>query len=277
MLYMMKHKVTGEIKTLWKKDAARVKKFSNFELIQDQDEIKAILDDKYTSKHRGEGYDKNLPSVTVITNSLYPVDFYKEHNLIAWLDRQDTEGHKDHKQVQNVAFGKGTDLHAVLENYLKDNGKICNVSFKKYTDNKNFLNCLERFHIDERNIFECEHSEIFLKTPYIQGTIDCLGYYEDVPALIDFKTTSSKWGFASKDKLIPYYRQLCMYSMMLEECGIMTRRELEKLRYIIFQWHLVKEDYRRFEIEQENIFACKTNILKVLNWYHKVRETQIDD
>ena len=81
MLILVKHKITGEYFTIYRKDKNRflsLEKFFNaknetnepipfnFELIENQERIKQILEDEFTSKGRSEEYNPDLPSVTKI-------------------------------------------------------------------------------------------------------------------------------------------------------------------------------------------------------------------
>ena len=44
---------------------------NKFRLIKDKNEIKKILDSRYSSKNRGEEYTEGVPSATLISSALF--------------------------------------------------------------------------------------------------------------------------------------------------------------------------------------------------------------
>lgn len=125
MFVLIKNKITGEYHTIYKKDISNFKSLDkffnssefNFDIIEDNAEIKKILDEQFTSKGRGEEYNEDLPSVTKIAYNLFPLNINTEKFLIRfWNDTplKEQEGDK-----QNI-LSRGTFLHFILEQFVCD-------------------------------------------------------------------------------------------------------------------------------------------------------------
>ncbi len=126
MLIFVRHKINNEYFTIYRRDKQKflnLKYFFepepfNFELIEDTDKIKEILEEKFTSKNRGEEYNAETPSVTQLSYKLYPMNIDKEKFLIKWLNNNvvTTESEKTTQNILNL----GTVTHKILELYLCD-------------------------------------------------------------------------------------------------------------------------------------------------------------
>lgn len=136
---LVKNKITNEYKTLKSKDISeflRLEKFFktdpnlpqgkniefNFEIIEDFDKIKDILDNVFTSKNRGEDYNENLPSVSQIAYSLYPINIQSDKFLLRWQNNHEYTP-EDKLETQNI-LSRGTFIHFILEQFICDkNGR----------------------------------------------------------------------------------------------------------------------------------------------------------
>lgn len=133
MLILVKHKITGEYFTIYRKDKNRflsLEKFFNakneinkpisfnFELIENTEEIRHILEEEFTSKGRGEEYNPDLPSVTKIAYSLYPMDIDTEKFLIRYLN--DKVKTPEEEQQSEDTLSKGTFIHKICELWVTD-------------------------------------------------------------------------------------------------------------------------------------------------------------
>ena len=132
---LVKNKITNEYKTLKTRDIQaflRLDKFFesdpnlpkgktvsfNFEVIEDFDTIKDVLDNVFTSRNRGEDYNENLPSVSQIAYSLYPINIYSDKFLLRWQNNHEyTE--EDEIETQNI-LSRGTFIHFILEQFICD-------------------------------------------------------------------------------------------------------------------------------------------------------------
>lgn len=147
--------------------------------------------------------------------------------------------------------------------------------------------CLIEFIKNELLAVDCIFSEIFLKTKgYIQGSIDLVGMQDNKLIIIDFKTTSSvykeddeklgykvptkkgKWGSLSDS----YVRQLCVYYHLLKEHDLIPLHMLKDVSFKICQIHLVRNEYRVFDLEQASVLSWQKQINRVLKWYWETRQ-----
>lgn len=124
MFVLIHNKVTDEYGTIYKNDIddfLSIKKICEtefkYEVISDISEIKKILEDKFSSKGRGEEYNENLPSSTKIAYSLFPVNICKDKFLIKW--KNDTPLLEQNNNKEET-LNKGTIIHSVLEQYICD-------------------------------------------------------------------------------------------------------------------------------------------------------------
>lgn len=124
MFVLIHNKMTNEYGTLYQNDIEdfySIKKICEtdfkYEVISDRDKIKAILEDKFSSKGRGEEYNEDLPSSTKIAYSLFPVNICKDKFLIKW--KNDTPVIEQNSNKEDT-LNKGTIIHSVLEQYICD-------------------------------------------------------------------------------------------------------------------------------------------------------------
>lgn len=125
MFVLIKNKLTDEYSSIYRKDIQaflRLKDFFtskdfNFEIIEDRNIIKKILEDKFTSKGRGEEYNEDLPSVTKIAYTLYPVNINNDKFLLRW--KNDTPLIEQEGDKENI-LSRGTFIHYILEQYVCD-------------------------------------------------------------------------------------------------------------------------------------------------------------
>ena len=125
MFILVKNKITGDYHTIYRKDKQdflNLKSFFgtgefNFDIIEDVNDIKKILENKFASKGRGEEYDENIPSVTKIAYSLAPLNINSDKFLIRYWNNtplKEQEGDKE------FILAKGSWCHKILELYVTD-------------------------------------------------------------------------------------------------------------------------------------------------------------
>lgn len=101
MFVLIKSKITGEYSTIYRKDIENFKNLHkffnadpklngetvdfNFEIIEDINKIKEILDTEFTSKGRGEEYNEDLTSVSNIAYRLCPININTDKFLFRWF------------------------------------------------------------------------------------------------------------------------------------------------------------------------------------------------
>lgn len=134
MFVLVKNKITNEYNTIYKKDVEKFKSLNaffnsdpklqegetvdfNYEIIEDLDEIKKILETEFASQNRGNGYNKDLTSVSRIAYSLFPLDINNEKFLIRWKNNTPLKEQEDDK---NNILSRGTFIHKILQNWVMD-------------------------------------------------------------------------------------------------------------------------------------------------------------
>ncbi len=273
---------------------------NKFELITDKENIRKILNDKFSSKNRTEEYTQGLPSATIISSALFPMNLnqYAEKNdvaLLRWFNDKDKEEY-DLQQVENKkSTENGTFIHKVLELAILDDVRI----FKKLNklddyinealisqdvkrevleigDKKDYLNEMAKnvlgpfFESEFRNI-DPIFSEIFLKVSKIQGSIDLVFMKDKQLYIGDFKSSKKP---KSRKQLIDngYLRQLYIYSVMMLEAGLITKKEYDNLNFCIyfFNWNSGRysvQEFSKYEVDKSRLYVDY-----ILDWYYKMKE-----
>jgi len=162
---------------------------------------------KYIKKGVGRVYrireGVEYPSVTTIVNQTK--DPKDQEGLNKW---KDSVGLDVSKWIANDSMRMGTKVHEMIESYLM----FGTTKFPGYPllANAHFQNMKE--YLDK---IKTQHNEvsIFSDELKIAGTCDCVGTYEGIPSIIDFKTASK----AVEDYIHDYMVQATAYSIMVEE------------------------------------------------------------
>ena len=274
-MYLIQHKVYNDYRAINKADEYQLRYYPQYKLIKKPLEIANILKGNFNSARRGGQYNPNLPSVTQLIGELYPVDFRSESGLLRWLNNRTKTDQVKTNATKNTACEKGTALHEVLEKHLIDKGEITGECLSSYTDSDEILETLENFRAKEAGRIKSIKTEFFLQTSYCQGTVDLLCEYDGVLTLADWKTTSKKnkstlkGVFSTPSSLGQYKRQLALYTIMMDDCGVLTPEQIGALEYKIFQFHFVRKDYKVFSIPRAEIQSLEKEIIKVISWYDK--------
>lgn len=280
---------------------------NKLELITDKNKIKKVLSDKFSSRNRTEEYTAGLPSATVISSALFPLDIdYKKNGskfpLLKWWNNTSLEDMNAQKVKNKLSTDSGTLIHAVLENAMNDvDTRIYTKkrSLDKYIsmacESPDIIKMIDNF--EERKFYFVEMaqktlkkffendieyitpvaSELFINLPgKIQGAVDLLCYYKKRLTLLDYKTSK---GSKSRNQLIDsgYVRQLYIYSRMLYLGGYISKKELEQdFQGIIafFNWN----SYNSFihEFTKEEIDKSKAYVNFVYSFYWKTITEQED-
>lgn len=162
---------------------------------------------KYNKRGVGRVYrireGVEYPSVTTIVNQTK--DLQSMEGLNKW---KDSVGLDVSKWIANESMRMGTKVHEMIESYLM----YGTTKFPGYPllANAHFENMKE--YLDK---IKAQHTEVnvFSDELKIAGTCDCMGTYEDIPSIIDFKTASK----AVEDYLHDYLIQATAYTIMVEE------------------------------------------------------------
>lgn len=156
-----------------------------------------------TTTNSGRNYltpDGSLyPSVTTVLSIL------NEDIIKAWRKRV---GEEEANRISSRASNRGTRVHSIVEKYLSNEDTI---EFLPH-----IRQSLENLKPVLNNIETIYGLEVPLYSHHLglAGRCDCIGIYNGVPSIIDFKTSRY---IKKKEKISNYFAQGAAYSIMWEE------------------------------------------------------------
>jgi len=140
-----------------------------------------------------------LPSVTTVLGA------QKKDAIMAWRKRV---GEAEANRISKAATGRGTNVHTLCERYLNNEslGDIMPDAKEMFTAIKPLLNRINNIHYQEQALWS--------KQLGMAGRVDCIGEFDGVLSVIDFKTSKK---IKSKVEIEDYFWQTSAYSLMYEE------------------------------------------------------------
>jgi genome maintenance exonuclease 1 len=142
-----------------------------------------------------------LPSMTTV------LGHFKKAQIIEWRNRV---GSKAADAISNRASVRGTKFHSLLESYLKNEQNIFEDVMpdmrQAFTDVQSTIDKIDNIHYIEAPLY----SEVL----GVAGRTDVIGEYEQVPSIIDFKTSLRE---KREQWISNYFEQGTGYSLMYEE------------------------------------------------------------
>ena len=184
-------------------------------------------------RHYLDSNKKPVPSVTTVLSGTSK----SKDALIQWRNRV---GEEEAERIIKQSTDIGTAVHEVIENYL--NGKPWN-NFEE-TDDRSYIakKISDKFIKDGLNgITEIWGIEVGLLLDNLYaGTADCVGEYEGIPSLIDFKTAKK---IKKREWIEDYFLQGCAYA---NAHNVMFGTKIEQIvilmvdRNAIFQEFIVR-------------------------------------
>ena len=141
-----------------------------------------------------------FPSITTVLSIL------SEEAIAAWRKRV---GEETANRIGHQASGRGTQVHAIVEKYLKNeeiDGYLPHV--RQSLENLRPI-------LDSR-IGTIYGLEVPLYSTYlgVAGRCDCIAEFDGVRSIVDFKTSKR---VKTKDKISNYFAQMAGYAVMWEE------------------------------------------------------------
>lgn len=144
--------------------------------------------------------DGDYPSVTTVLSIL------SEEAIAKWRKRV---GDEEANRVGGRAAARGTQVHAIIERYLKNE------------DTTDYLPHIRQSLENVRPILDGSIGKIFhLEAPLysrhlgLAGRVDCVAEFDGVPSIIDFKTSKR---VKKKENISNYFCQMAAYAIMWEE------------------------------------------------------------
>lgn len=153
------------------------------------------------TRETGERYyvtpeGNKYPSVTTVLSEP------KKKQLKKW---REWVGIKEADRIKGLAAARGSRFHTLCENYLnKDhyNNDIGSIfeQFKPYLNRISKIVCMEQ--------------HLYSDDLRVAGQVDCVGEFDNFPAIIDFKTSSK---IKVRNNIWDYFMQAAAYSHMFKE------------------------------------------------------------
>ena len=140
-----------------------------------------------------------LVSITSITSH------YNKEIFTNWRKRV---GNETADRITNAATSRGTDMHTLTENYLK------NAELPPVQPMAEFLFKISKSKLKRINNIHALEGSLYSKQLGIAGTVDCIAEYENELAIIDFKTSKKP---KPREWIDHYFVQCMAYGCMLYE------------------------------------------------------------
>ena len=183
-------------------------------------------------RHYLDSNNKAVPSVTTVLSGTSK----SKDGLIQWRNRV---GEEEADRIIKQSTDIGTAVHEAIENYL--NGKSWN-NFEETHDQLLAQKISNKFIKDGlKGITDIWGLEVGLVLDNLYaGTADCVGEYEGIPTLIDFKTAKK---IKKREWIEDYFLQGCAYA---NAHNVMFGTKIEQIvilmvdRNAIFQEFIVR-------------------------------------
>lgn len=148
-----------------------------------------------------------LVSITSVTSHINKEIFVK------WRKRI---GDEEAEKITKAATARGTDMHSLTENYLK------NQDLPSVPPLPDFLFKIAKAELNRINNIHALEGSLYSKQLGIAGTVDCIAEYDGELAIIDFKTSKKP---KPREWIEHYFVQCMAYGCMLYEItGIMVKK-----------------------------------------------------
>ena len=140
-----------------------------------------------------------LVSITSITSH------FNREIFVKWRKRV---GEEEAEKITKAATSRGTDMHSLTENYLK------NQDLPSVPPLPDFLFKIAKAELNRINNIHALEGSLYSKQLGIAGTVDCIAEYNGELAIIDFKTSKKP---KPREWIDHYFVQCCAYAAMYYE------------------------------------------------------------
>ena len=140
-----------------------------------------------------------LPSVTTVLGA------QKKEAIMKWRKRV---GEAEANRISKQATGRGTNVHTLCERYLNNEslGDVMPDAVEMFRSLKPLLNRIDNIHYQE--------CALWSKQLGMAGRVDCIGEFDGVLSVIDFKTSKK---IKHISHIEDYFWQTSAYALMYEE------------------------------------------------------------
>ena len=154
---------------------------------------------RYYKVNDDEGLKKMVSITSVISH-------FNREKFASWRKRI---GEEKANNITRKATSRGTDMHTLVEHYLKNDENLPSVqplSDMLFKIAKPALNRINNIHVLEGSLYS--------QYLGVAGTVDCIAEFDGELAIIDFKTSKKP---KPRDWIDGYFVQCCAYACMLHE------------------------------------------------------------
>ena len=154
----------------------------------------------YTNLETNESY----PSITTVLGA------QSKQGIIEWKKRvgEDVANH-----ISNQAATRGTAVHNMVEDHLNNQNVDDIEKYKKQFLPRMMFNVLKP-ELSKINNIRLQEAAMYSSDYTVAGRVDCIGEYDGVLSVIDFKTSTKE---KSEDWIENYFIQGSAYSQMYKE------------------------------------------------------------
>ena len=223
-----------------------------------------VSDFKIVFKNNHETYERNeedsgrtynvgklkIPSVTTILSATQSKE--KQKSLQKWRERV---GEKEAARITNQAATRGTEMHYVLEQYLKGEGYL------NLTDKGVLARNMAHTIIDNMDKFsEVWGTEVSVRYKDLYaGTTDVVGVYDNLLSIIDFKQSNKP---KRHEWIEDYYLQIGAYSLAYTS-------SFEKIRQGLILVCTKDLVFQKFTVNEKMLKTYQDKWLQKVDQYYK--------
>ena len=144
---------------------------------------------------------KKYPSITTV------VGFHTKQGILAWRRRV---GEEEANRISRESAGRGTKIHTICENYLKNKPDYSDGHEEEHVSMFNQF----QSEVDRINNIKCQETSLYSDQLGIAGTVDCIAEFNGKLSVIDFKTKRKEM---RKEWTDSHFMQCAGYGKMWEE------------------------------------------------------------
>jgi len=160
-----------------------------------------------------DGKGVKYPSVTTVTSLL------TRDQIKLWRERV---GEETANKISSRAARRGTQFHSLVEDYLRKEKEY--IEFEDVMQEAQFKGIQPV--LDEIIPIALE-APLYSESLKMAGRVDCVGLFDNVLSIIDFKTSSK---FKTEEMAKPWYHQMTAYAIMVEE---LTGKPIEEVTALV--------------------------------------------
>jgi len=160
-----------------------------------------------------DGKGEKYPSVTTVTSLL------TRDQIKLWRERV---GEETANKISSRAARRGTQFHSLVEDYLRKEKEY--IEFEDVMQEAQFKGIQPV--LDEIIPIALE-APLYSESLKMAGRVDCVGLFDNVLSIIDFKTSSK---FKTEEMAKPWYHQMTAYAIMVEE---LTGKPIEEVTALV--------------------------------------------